>query len=88
MDSETPRIGPGRIAWLAFAAALPLLLLALAWHLRFVLLLLFAATLIAIVLDGMARFLAHILPIGRGVGLAVAAFRGCSAANWKRRSLT
>ncbi len=73
MDPETPRIRPGHMARLAFAAVTPLLLLVLAWHLRFVLLLLFAATLIAIVLDGLARFSARNLPIGRGVGLAVAA---------------
>jgi len=73
MSSEMPSIGAGRVARLAMAAATPLLLLAFAWHLRFVLLLLFAAALIAVVLDGMARFLARHLPIGRGVGLAFAA---------------
>lgn len=63
----------GRIAKLALAAAAPLLLLALAWQLRAVLLLFFAATLVAIILDGLARLLGRVLPFGRGIRLGVAA---------------
>lgn len=64
---------PGRAARLTLAAAVPLLLLLLAWHLRAVLLLAFAAVLVAIVIDGFARLLGRILPVPRGVRLAIAA---------------
>ena len=62
-----------RIARLTLAAAAPLLLLAVAWQLRSVLLLLFAAVLVAIILDGLARKLARVLPFRHGVRLGVAA---------------
>lgn len=70
---------PGRIAKLSLAAIAPLLLLALAWQLRAVLLLFFAAALVAVILDGLVRLLARVLPFSRGLRLAVAAILVISA---------
>lgn len=67
---------------LTLAIAAPLLLLLAVWHLRAVLLLLFAAILLAIILDGLARLVGRILPIGRGWRLGMAAASLLLAGAW------
>ncbi len=62
-----------RVAVYTMSAAAVVIALLAFWALRSVLLLLFAATLVAIVLDGLARMFARKLPISRGVALAIAA---------------
>jgi predicted PurR-regulated permease PerM len=67
-ESRSQRAFRGAIAVLAVVAFSALL-----WQLRPVLLLLFAATLVAIVLDGITRAICRHLPVHRGVALGVSA---------------
>ncbi|MDT0577035.1 AI-2E family transporter [Croceicoccus sp. F390] len=62
-----------RAARLTLGAAAPILLLLAIWQLRSVLLLLLAAILVAVIIDGLARLQGRVLPVSHGVRLTIAA---------------
>ena len=71
-----------QVARRTVAGAAPLLLLAVAWQLRAVLLLFFAAGLVAIGLDGLARKLQRLLKMPRGMCLALSAIIAVTLGGW------
>lgn len=72
-DPARPHISSRRVARHATAVIAIIVALLAVWTLRPVLLLLFAAVLVAIILDGAAQLLSRHLPVNRGVGLAIGA---------------
>lgn len=68
-----PRMSSRRVARHASAVIAILVALAAVWALKPVLLLLFSATLVAIILDGVARKLTNVLHLPHGLALAIGA---------------